>query len=451
MNRLMQKPGPPFYLLALLLGFGFLYAFLVPPFQSPDEPNHFLRAWQVSNGQFIAQKTPDHRLGGVLPKGLQAFTQSFQFLRTEPAQRISVYQVLASNNINVNASEQGFIDFANTAIYAPTAYLPQALGIGLGRGLGWGPLGCLYAARCANLLLWGLLWWWALYLFPFQQRVMTALALMPASLVMAASCNADGITNGLCILVFAGLLSRRPSLFYGCVAALLLVAIHKLITLPLVLLLWVNAPEKHVRNLFYSLIIVGAALGWALFANQWFIPYDLYHPDFRDTQTLNAGVDPAGQLQWILGHPFTFIRLVWGSYLQALPSTTAHWVGKFGWEKNYLPVGWIALLLGLFIVLASTEKNTATRSQRGLAALAALLYLILFAITMFALWHPVGAPELSNLQGRYFVPILPLLVYAFGNQYFKIKEKWVNVGLGSILCLGNLAMVVAIYLRYYQQ
>jgi uncharacterized membrane protein len=116
-----------------------------------------------------------------------------------------------------------------------------------------------------------------------------------------------------------------------------------------------------------------------------------------------------------------------------------------------LPAGWIALLLGLFIVLASTEKNLANRSQRGLAALAALLYLILFAITMFALWHPVGAPELSNLQGRYFVPILPLLVYAFGNQYFKIKEKWVNVGLGSILCLGNLAMVVAIWMRYYQQ
>jgi hypothetical protein len=42
-------------------------------------------------------------------------------------------------------------------------------------------------------------------------------------------------------------------------------------------------------------------------------------------------------------------------------------------------------------------------------------------------------------------------VYAFGNQYFKIKGKWVNVGLGSILCLGNLTMVVAIYLRYYQQ
>jgi len=137
------------------------------------------------------------------------------------------------------------------------------------------------------------------------------------------------------------------------------------------------------------------------------------------------------------------------SYVQALPSTTAHWVGKFGWEKNYMPFGWIVALLGLLAFLAISEKNTATRWQRGIAALIIALYLVLFSVTMYALWMPVAAPVLGNLQGRYFVPILPLLLYVVGNQYIKVNEKW-QVTLVILFTIGsNLAMLYAIWLRYY--
>ena len=56
--------------LRLALFSGLLWVALIPPFQSPDEPNHFFRAWQISEGHFFPEKTADRRLGGVLPESV---------------------------------------------------------------------------------------------------------------------------------------------------------------------------------------------------------------------------------------------------------------------------------------------------------------------------------------------------------------------------------------------
>lgn len=48
---------------------GVLLVALTPPFQVPDEPNHFARAFQVSDGGLVAQRTADS-VGGVLPRSI---------------------------------------------------------------------------------------------------------------------------------------------------------------------------------------------------------------------------------------------------------------------------------------------------------------------------------------------------------------------------------------------
>ena len=65
-----------------ILLFGLLFALLIPPFQSPDEPNHFYRAWQVSEGHFFPEKKGD-RLGGMLPASLMQVYDSFHFLKND--------------------------------------------------------------------------------------------------------------------------------------------------------------------------------------------------------------------------------------------------------------------------------------------------------------------------------------------------------------------------------
>jgi hypothetical protein len=56
--------------------FGLLFLFLTPPMQVPDEPAHFLRAWQISEGNLFADRE-DNRVGGWMPLSLEKFSHPY--------------------------------------------------------------------------------------------------------------------------------------------------------------------------------------------------------------------------------------------------------------------------------------------------------------------------------------------------------------------------------------
>ena len=467
---------PEMVFLSLATLFGGVFVFIIPPFQSPDEPNHFFRAYQVSEGVFIPA-IRDNRLGGDLPVSLVQVRDSFSFLRMNYGARLDQALVLRNPDIPLRPEQRAFTDFPNTAIYAPTAYIPQAVAIRLLRPLGASSLQLLYACRFANLFVWLLLVAAAIRLMPFLKNTLVALALLPASLVMAASANADVITNGLCWWLVAGFCAGvRPG--FKNLAALAIVCANKLIALPLVLLGWrpfhpTPDPSEAARSstndaastakdfvssfpsrpgprfvLPLSIALV-SALAWGSLAQKWFLPYDAYNPAFRDAQTLNEGVDPLRQQAFMLENPLYFAKIAATSAIKALPSTAAHLVGKFGWEKNYLPPLWLALLWLAVAATLVTEKNPLSMPRRLLAVLVFGLYATLFAITMYALWCPVGATEVTNFQGRYFVPVLPVLALAVSNGWLERWKRQVWFAVVVVLVLGNLAMVWSIWERYY--
>lgn len=445
-RRSFSEGGYHIYLTVL---FGFFFALLVPPFQSPDESNHFLRAWQVSEGRFFPESTGT-RLGGNLPASLTQVCDSFLFLKNDPTARLHFHTLRQTFGIPLNSENRRFTDFANTAIYAPTAYIPQAAAIAMLRPLGATPLQLLYAARLANLLVWALLVAATLRLMPFMRSILGAMALLPATLCIAASANADVLTNGLCWWLVAALLSAAKSAgFWKQLSAVVVVAANKLIALPLVFL---GLVPKYQKWPFAILLAAGvlAALFWGQLAQSWFIPYDNYDSAFRDTQTLNSGVDPARQLVFISENPVYFIKIAAKSLFQALPSMAAHFVGKFGWEKNYLPTGWLVMLGMMLAALTCVEKNPLSVRQRFTGAWVIFLYVGAFSMTMYTLWVAVGAGQLDNWQGRYFLPIAPVIVLVVGQGWLGKWKSKIELFAFIVLVGSNLAMVVEIFGRYYK-
>jgi uncharacterized membrane protein len=427
--------------------FGSIYVVLIPPFQSPDEPNHFLRAWQISEGHFWPERTTDARLGAYFPPELQVFIDSFSYLKNDYSARISVQKI--RNHPFFEREPQGrvFQDFANTAVYAPMAYLPQATAMAILRPLGINPLHLLYGARWANLMVWIVLVYAALQLLGPSGGVLCIVALLPASLVVSASCNPDVWVNGLIFWVLAAFWAQKEKIGNG--VALLLVGVQKLITIPFLLLYWFSGPKSSLRW-FWAVVILSGSLAWGLYAQNLFIPYDQYHPHFRDSQTLNEGVDPGAQVRYILEHPVRFSLLAGHSFIEGIPSICAHMTGKFGWEKNYIGSVWMVLLWLAMLGLALTSPLQWSKRQRGIALVISMLYVGLFSVTMYALWHSVGSSTLGNLQGRYFVPILPLLLLAFGGwpmPVYSEKKAWLFAAV--ILILSQIAMLFAIFQRYW--
>ena len=192
-----------------------------------------------------------------------------------------------------------------------------------------------------------------------------------------------------------------------------------------------------------------AALTWGTLAQKWFIPYDAYNPAYRDAQTLNEGVNPARQQAFMLENPLYFAKTAAMSAIRALPSTAAHLVGKFGWEKNYLSPVWLALLWLALAVLIAVEENSFKMRQRLLAVSVVVLYVAMFAATMYALWCPVGAGEITNFQGRYFVPVLPVVALAVAGNWLERWKQRVWLGAVVMMTFSNLAMVWNIWARYY--
>ena len=68
-NLLVEVIKPEYIFILLGILFGTLFIFLVPPFQSPDEPVQFGKAVAISQGQFLSVRK-DGVSGNYLPKSL---------------------------------------------------------------------------------------------------------------------------------------------------------------------------------------------------------------------------------------------------------------------------------------------------------------------------------------------------------------------------------------------
>ena len=190
-----------FCLVALL--FGSLFVFIVPPFQVADEFNHFYRAWQVSDGIFVGVRTADNRLGGDLPVAVAKITQPFRSLPFHFDNQIKSNTIFYNLSVPLDENNRQFVDFANTAIYAPTAYLPQAVAISIGKFLKLGPLSIFYFSRFLTLLFWLSMVYASLKILPMHRNLFVGLALLPSSLFINASASGDVVTNACSFLFIA--------------------------------------------------------------------------------------------------------------------------------------------------------------------------------------------------------------------------------------------------------
>jgi len=436
----------PIFVFPVVAGlFGLLLVLITPPFQSPDEPAHFFRAYQVSEGRLFPE-LQDSRAGGCLPASLSAVSDSFSPLRHERA-RLLPGQTRRLLAVPLHPELVVFTDFANTAMYAPMAYLPQAAGIACARLLGASALQMLYAARLGNLLVWVLLLSVTIRIAGRRGVFFALPALLPAVLFMSASANADVLTNGLCWWLVAALLSGQYRRVWV-IAGFAVVSVNKLITFPLALLARLGGASYRSTAMLVAASLLGA-LCWGAVAKDWFIPYDAYHPLFRDGQTLNTGVNPGAQLEYVLNNPLKFVATAVTSLFYSLPATAAHFVGKFGWEKNYIPVGWTAALWLVLTAVLCTEERPLPLRRRWLPGVVVVAYVAGFALTNYLLWNAVGADRMDNWQGRYFIAVAPVAGLLPGNSLLLPWRRQIFGGGLVLVVLSNVSMLCSLIDRYY--
>ncbi len=440
-----------FFLLAALL-FGAVLAAVTPPFQVPDEPAHFFRAYRLSEGHL--DLVPRGLREAPLPPGIRRIAGLVRDLPFDNQRRIAPRTILAAFQIPLEPERPEPVFFANSLQYTFVPYVPQALGIAAGRLLGAPALALLYLARLANLLFGVLGIAFALRRLPAYKWLTAMVALTPMALSLLGSASAD-VTSIVAAFTLVSMVAKlawgeqaatRGDLLLLTASAVALCA-SKPPYMPLALLAFLipaaRLPWRRAAYLPAHTSLAFAAAAWAVVTSR-----------AVGTIRLGAGIDVDRQIHDSLTHPFGFLWVLIHDYAVHAPRYLSQMVGTLGWLDTKIPtpfrVAYLAVLLAL-VFLDTGPEIEVRRWQRGLAAAAALAAMAVVSASQYAIWTAYGADLIEGVQGRYFLPLVPGAVWAFHGRRWagRIPPDRLGVALAAFSLLSFGIAVRAVVGRYY--
>lgn len=434
----MINISPQRLFLIFSLFFGTIISIITPPFQVPDEINHFYRAYQISEGKFKAVKDDD-RVGGYIPESIVLFTSHYSKLTLNTYSRIRFREIKNSAEISLNSSEKVFIDFPNTALYTPISYIPQSISILFLRLMDCKPLYILYIARIITLLFWITLVYISIKIIPFQKWLFVILSILPMSLSVNSSISADIITNALSFLLIAYVLklafdnnkfSKKDMLIFSLLVIFL--GLAKLIYVSL-LFLFLIIPKKKFNSfkhyIFSFIIIFILGFGFAFIGkrsiDRLYTPYHKYNVEYREGSILAYNADMNDQIDFIKNNTGQTVKVFLKSFTAEFNTMIKSYIGRLGWGDTPIPnliVIISYIIIFLTAISSNYEKFSFNYRQRFIFISVSIIILFSVLLSQYLTWNAVGSDRAYPLQGRYFIPVFPLIFIIFLNHKFSINK-----------------------------
>ena len=443
---------------ALCLVFGLAFILVTPPFEAPDEPNHFYRAYLIAGGQLNAERRAADA-GGVIPASLVRTVDAvIDDIPFQPENKQDLENVRKTFSFSLNPEDARFVSFRDTAKYSFVPYVPQVLGVFLGKALGLPPIWLMYLGRFTNLLVATLMIGGAIRLTPLFKGGFFLIGLMPMSIYLLASLSPDAPTTSLAFVLIALLLriAYHPDvrLNVANLTALLgiiaLLAACKNAYFLLAFLFFLIPVRKAASPRSYLLAgllavttSVSSFLAWTQVAANVYVPF--YRGGFESFRAAE---------QFILQHPLPYARMLAQNLLDWALFYIHSFVGILGWLDTRLPVLFVVLYLGVLVAVAIFEggKEVAVETWQKLIILAIVAGTVALILTsQFVTWTGSNAWKISALQGRYFIPIAPLVFLLLYNTRFTWRLARERVHrLLIAFAAGSLAYTLLIvYRRFY--
>lgn len=389
---------------------GFVYMMVVPMYTVPDETGHYARSYEISSGQLVTGH--DENGGGVsvLPEGLML---SFYENKLAPIQN-GMYAKEAyfiENRINTDV----MINYSNPnqCLYSPFTYIPQAIGIILGRLVTDRSIIIFYIGRFVNFVIGLILLYYSMKWNLDYRNIIFLIAILPMFLHEMISYAADSTINVLVIFFVSYIykLNRSEGAIKAreCVAVFFLaviIAMCKVVYFPIVLyVLCLNndkfPKKKDAIGFKLTTVITSMALfiGWLRIAMTYLqIPRD--------------GVNTPEQIQYVLTHMFEFVLTVANTTFGGLYT----WIMQMGgYALGYFIVSidnWIILFMLGFLVfhmVCYTDYTCTGYVDKRKRLITACIIIAVVALTyasLYVQWTPLKQKSIDGIQGRYFIPLL---------------------------------------------
>ena len=299
--------------------------------------------------------------------------------------------------------------------YSPVNYFPQIAGVTLGRILRLGPVQVLYLGRIMALIAYMAGCFHAIHLTPIGKTVFASIALLPVSLMISSSISYDVMVIIATLCFIASVLkaccaedSKAPFIESAIWAAALgsIKGGGYLILLPIAFMFVLrNFDRNRFRASMFSLLAILLAGGLSVLIFDLILPSDgLYQ----------FGGDQTGYLafSYALANPGNYLDKLLGAFVHNADTILLGTVGtRLGWAEAVIPNVVIAALMAVIAVFSLFERDrlSLTSGDRRII----LLILIVFYLglpTMLLCWTPLGSDMIMGIQGRYYLPVIPLLI-----------------------------------------
>lgn len=420
LKRFFIKPEYVFIVPALT--FGILSAVLLPQLSANDENMHFIRSYQLTELESGKNCT--------LPVDIKE--RGFYAIYTGDHPDYSFGEK------KVDTASQMDTDCGTATSYNPLLHLPQTIGVAIAK-LVWPTTGgMILLGRLFNVLFYCIALFFIIRKAKIGKWLLVVIGLLPMMIHMTGSLTGDVVNNiillGFITYIFnlfiqKTVMSKKQVAILIILSALLavtkmtnLVLLLPILFLPKNVLPTITIKKKKIPKALLRLIIGGlcgiaaisVVVAWAY----------LY------------GSSPAGGIDAVnpvLEKPYLFLKILFNTYINPDISfggvSYSDWllrgvVGSFASFKYHLPYGAVSLLIGLLLIVGlkkdATEDSISNKIMKPLVG-STLVALVLAIMAMtYGLYVAWAIPNLGEgarfalgLQGRYFTPLILLLLPLF--------------------------------------
>lgn len=443
--------------LVLLIFLGLLCMAVFLPMTAPDEPYHYFESYFYSNLLLFVPSEP----GGIMMRGSDI--SPFRIYSTQLSGQyfsdlINEWAFFAEDAELKNFAGfpgQGFDIGANP----PQTKILSALGITLGRLLGLGAIPVFYLGRVFNFAGFVVLVYLAVRFAPVGKRIFMIVACLPMSLHIATSYSYDATIIGLAFLLIAlclraifaeEKLSAGLKVSIGVVVFLLAPCkvVYSVLAF-LVLLIPKSKFETRRACTLYKIGVIAIAafaiviLRLPALVSMSQIPSADAQPSIRgeDTGVFYSVGD-------ILGNPLAFVSLL----IRTIHVSGGFYIGSMigsslGWLQITGP--WYVILAFLLLLLLAMPKSVMSDlqikgTQKTVFACIFVIGAFLVCLSMYLAWTFNTESVIQGVQGRYFIPLLPLLLLVFRSDVLVATKdySWTLLYAAGLL---NVAYVTWLY------
>lgn len=422
---------------------GLFYMMVFPPFSAPDEAAHFVSAYRLSSqimgkqavaeDDFLLHATKEEK--ERISRGANVLVREgddVPGLSAEVGQ--GTYQMVLTQLFSKDTSQGVTVRSETPVNTSPVVYIPQAAGIVLARLLHLGYIPLVMLGRLFNLFTFAAMTFFAVKVMPFKKEMIAAVSCLPMTLHLAASYSYDTVFIGLSMMFFAWCFylayeKEQITIKDTVVLGLLLILLEpgKIVYLPLagICLFIPSAKFQSKKQYWISFISVIAAVLLAVFlVNRLVLTV-------WATQTENyvGWSEAAGYtISDVFHKPYDIIMVYYETFVTQLDYYLITMLGGFlGNLDPNLTVPPFCLILLCFSLLVSAVKREGEELpfktwQKWFMLFLVLLSACLILASMLLGWTPRNLTYITGVQGRYFIPLIPLVLLAVFGGSLVIKK-----------------------------